>query len=48
MVMERSSLTEVMVMTDSDGDSGGGECCFFFHLTTQKATILFENQLEYK
>ena len=47
MVMERSSLTEVMVMTDSDGDSDGGECCFF-NLTTQKATILFENHLKYK
>ena len=29
MVMERFSLTEVMVMTDSDGNSDGGECCFF-------------------
>ena len=47
MVMERSSLTEVMVMSDSGGDSDGGECCFF-NLTTQKATIMFENHLKYK
>ena len=47
MVMEMSSLTEVMVMSDSGGDSDGGECCFF-NLTTQKATIMFENHLKYK
>ena len=47
MVMERSSLTEVMVMTDSDGDSDGGECCFLIR-RPKKPTILFENQLKYK